>query len=262
MITPRSFPKIRELPQLIDASDWVWQKPSLHDDKARIKAEWWIGTDSDGTKWLLKMTGGFYAYREHVFASLAQRIGISCQSSAYVLIGSESAEPRSQTEFSEPFQLAIWLMDEHADKPCSLTCPWSIYSATCRNGDYLNIHQASTDGVSYFDDLMRGDVLGYLCGQFEPHDHFLTSQHEYVVIDNELMFAAERGVKRSLNGCRWLKFDAAGSLVTEVCRNFVQITDKELHEIAEIPKGYSISNGRNLYHDLRAAKAAASDYLK
>ena len=38
--------------------------------------DWWIGTDLEGRQWLVKMKGSFYAYREHVFASLAQRAGI------------------------------------------------------------------------------------------------------------------------------------------------------------------------------------------
>ncbi len=76
------------------------------------------------------------------------------------------------------------------------------------------------------------------------------------------MFSAEPRVKPSLNRCRWLKFDALRPLVTEVCRDLVRFTDEELHEIAEIPKGYFISNGRDLYHDLRAAKAAAREYLQ
>ena len=76
----RSFPSISELPKLLDASDWEWQRPPLRDDGMGMDANWWIGTDREGRRWLVKMTNGFYAYREHVFASLAQRLGISCQS--------------------------------------------------------------------------------------------------------------------------------------------------------------------------------------
>jgi hypothetical protein len=85
----RSFPLISELPKLLDASDWKWQKPPQRHSGMGMSPEWWIGADRGGRKWLVKMRNGFYAYREHVFASLAQRLRISCLSSAYLLIGSE-----------------------------------------------------------------------------------------------------------------------------------------------------------------------------
>lgn len=251
----RSFPLISQLPKLLDASDWSWQKPPQREGRFGMSPEWWIGRDREGRKWLVKMRNGFYAYREHVFASLAQRLGISCQSSAYLLIESEEAEPRLHTRCSEPWQLALCLMDEHATQPCSAACVMSDIFGKAT--DFAAIRHAQVSGIAHFEDLVRGDALGYLCGQFEPHGHFFTRDHEYVVIDNECMFAGTPG----LNGCHWHECDAARQLIIEVCRGLVHTTDQELHELAAIPEGYTISNGRDLCDDLRGAKAAAVEYL-
>lgn len=201
------------------------------------------------------MTGSFYAYREHVFASLAQRLGISCQSSVYILIPSETAKPRLHTRCSEAWQLALWLMEEHEAKPCSGKC--ALSGVMGQGLDLQAIRRASHLGIACFEDLVRGDALGYLCGQFEPHGHFFTPDHEYVVIDNECMFAGRPG----LNGCHWHKCDAARRLIIEVCRGLVSLTDQELREIAAIPEDFTLSHGRDLYDDLGNAKAVAAEYL-
>ena len=220
-----------------------------------MDADWWIGTDREGRNWLVKMTGSFYAYREHVFASLAQRLGISCQSSTYLLIQSEKAEPRLRSRCSEPYQLGLWLMDEHAAQPCSAICPWAEIHD--REIDFATIRRSSVSGVAHFEDLVRGDVLGYLCGQFEPHGDFFLRNHEYVVIDNECMFSGSP----CLNSCHWHECYDARPLLIEVCRGLARIGDEELRDFATVPEGYAILNGRDLYDDLRASKAAASEYL-
>ena len=250
-----SFPLISELPKLLDASDWEWQTPPPRDDGLGMPPWWWIGTDRSGRRWLVKMSNGFCAYREHVFASLAQRLGISCQSSTYLFILSEKAEPRLHTRCSEPYQLAIWLMEEHAPQSCSTTC--ALSEVIGKYTDYSAIKRAGVSGIAHFEDLVRGDVLGHLCGQFETHGHFVTCDHEYVVIDNELMFAETPG----LNGCHWHDNDAARLLITEVCQDLFSVGDRELQEIATIPNGFTILHGRDLYDDLLAAKAEASKYL-
>ena len=255
-IRRQPFPLNSELPKLIDCSDWMWQKPPRSENWIGMKPDWWVGTDADGGRWLVKMTGGTSGYREHVFTSLAQRLGISCQSSAYLLIASEKAEPRLHTQGSEPYQLALWLMDEHADQPCSADCVCADIFG--KDMDFPAIRRASTAGIAFIEDLVRADVLGHLCGQDEPHDHFLTCNHEYVSIDHELMFVREPG----LNGCHWHDCKTARPVMLEVCRNLERIEDHELLEFTTIPNGYVISGGRNVHDDLLRAKAAAIEYLE
>ena len=254
-IQRQPFPRNSELPQLIDCSDWVWQKPPRRQNCSGMKPEWWIGTDADGGRWLVKMRDGTFGYREHVFTSLAQRLGISCQSSAYVLIASEKAEPRLHTLDSEPYQLALWLMDEHTNQPCSADCCCAHFFG--KNMDFPAIRRASTAGIAFIEDLVRADMLGHLCGQDEPHDHFLTCNHEYVSIDHERMFVREP----SLNSCHWHDCESARPVILEVCRNFVLVGDDELLEFAKLPGGYMVSGRENLYADLIHAKTVATDYL-
>ena len=64
-----------------------------------------------------------------------------------------------------------------------------------------------------------------------------------------------------LRGCRWHECDSSRQLIIEVCRGLARVTDQEFHEVAAIPEGYTISNGRDLYDDLHGAKATAVEYL-
>lgn len=246
------FPKITELPELLIASDWEWRMPAENE----LKHGWWIGVAPDSRKWLLKMTGSFYGYREHVFASLAQRLGISCQSSAYVIIDKNSAIFRGKSGDAEPCQLAICFMDEHPNLPCSSQCVTRQILGKKMNPQ--EITRARDSGLSYFDDLVRGDILGHLCGQFEPHDHFITRDHEYVVIDNERMFDQPPCLKQY----EWLDVEGIRPMIIGVCRGLAGVPANELRSLATVPDGYTVANGRYLYDDLCAAKAAANEYLK
>jgi hypothetical protein len=180
----RKWPLIAELPKLLNGVDWNWDRPS---DSSRIPKEFWIGTDRKGGQWLVKMRGSFLAQREYVFATIAQRIGISCQSSVYLVIPSKTALPRGDQWNSEPHQLALYLLPEHSRRPCSSKCP--LQKIADKSLNYSDIEAGETSGILNFKDLIRGEALGYLCGQFEPYGDFFTDDHRYVVIDNECMFA-------------------------------------------------------------------------
>jgi hypothetical protein len=147
-------------------------------------------------------------------------------------------------------------MAEHPAQPCSKGCP--LRGIIGVGLDYTGIEKATAAGIAHFKDLVRADALGYLCGQFEPHGHFFTNDHKYVVIDNELMFS---GIG-SLSGCRWHETEAARPLIIEVCRSFLSIGERELECIATIPNGFVVSGGYDLISILRDARSAASEYLE
>jgi hypothetical protein len=123
--------------------------------------------------------------------------------------------------------------------------------------NFQEINKARDSGISCFDDLVRGDILGHLCGQLEPHGHFITRHHEYVVIDNECMFAQAP----CLNEYQWLDVEGIRPVIIGVCRGLVGVPAAELRSLASVPNGYTVANGRDLYDDLCAAKAAANEYL-
>jgi hypothetical protein len=223
---------------------------------AGMKPAWRIGVDRESRKWLVKMTGSFYGYREHVFASLAQRLGLSCQSSTYLLIDQNNKNIHRESGNAERFQLAVWLMDEHARQPCSPTCPFQ--EAYGKQVDFQSIMRARDSGLTHFDDLIRGEILGHLCGQLEPHGDFITSDHEYVMIDNECMFHDD---KPCLSACEW-NGKKTRPIVIGVCKSLVNVHEDELRSIATVPDGYTVTKGRNLYDDLCAAKTAANEYIE
>ncbi len=73
-----SYPRVNALPLIVEASNWEW-KP--FEDPARISSDFFEGIDEFGNRWLTKVRGSFYAYRELVFERLVQRAGWLCQSS-------------------------------------------------------------------------------------------------------------------------------------------------------------------------------------
>jgi hypothetical protein len=216
---------------------------------------WRIGITPDGQKWLVKMTGSLHGHRERVYATLAQALGISCQSSTFVILDPKRVGIRQNIEFFEAQQLAIWLMDEHPIKPCSPTCPLSnIYG---KKVSFEDIKRSSKSGVAHIEDIVRGDVLGRLCGQSEPHGHFFNRLHQYVVIDNECTFVTSP----SLRECRWVDEARAQPLIIQVCRGLADIPDENLRSMADIPNGYAVKSDRDLGAALLLAKSAAIEYL-
>jgi len=103
-------PLIKELPEHLFGDHWVWSpaQGNLCSYKG-VKDGWWFGTDENGVKWLTKLSGSNYAYREHVFSALAQAVGISCQSSVYLTIPKTAIPLRRETSL-ERFQLALWII--------------------------------------------------------------------------------------------------------------------------------------------------------
>ena len=169
------------------------------------------------------------------------------------MMGSPDTGVWSQTLDGEPYQLAIWLMDEHVGKPCSESCP-----AATLFGQPLGIERIATAekaGIKHMIDTIRGDMLGRLCGQFEPHGNFITCDHEYVIIDNECMFAEEP----SLNQCRWILDNEARPVVEQVCRDFLGVSEKELLDLAILPARYKVEGDRDLKRNVLTARAAARE---
>ena len=67
-----AFRSMPDLPSVLNCGDWNWSPYEAGKSKP-----FWLGTDVEGTRWLTKMRGGFNAYREIVFARLAQGSAIT-----------------------------------------------------------------------------------------------------------------------------------------------------------------------------------------
>lgn len=123
--------------------------------------------------------------------------------------------------------------------------------------DLTEMAHAAKSGLANIHDSLRGDVIGHLCGQSEPHGHFVTRAHEYVIIDNECMFADSP----SLRECHWVKQQDAQPLILEVCRGVASLSDEELATLSSLPAGYDLFNAPDAPSMLRLARIAALEYV-
>ena len=257
------FPSIAELPGLMSAGSWTWEpfKPPAGEHTG-----FWIGTDTSGTKWLVKMRGSRYAHREHSFGAFAQRLGISCQSSVFLRLPPD-AEPLladSDSE-SEPYQLALWLLPEHQQAICSSTCPLPLIQDELDRYRSDPILALQDTRVRNLMDWARMSMLAHLCGANEPSDRLITPDHSLVLVDNEQMFSTSPA---DIWTCGWLlKEDGSISplaieVATDLCRRVVSIKDEDLSDFASYPEGYRVSRPAPVTRILREAKLAAAAFLQ
>jgi len=235
------------LPVHLVATDWTWTQLE----------EYWVAIDHEGRKWFVKMRGSNCAYRESVFAALAQRLDISCQSSVYLTIPRNAPPMLNETE-RESYQSAIWFLSEHQDSSCSQEqCPLTVLKNLKLNNE-ANIQTLLCSGVSRAIDLIHGEILGYLCGQFERPECLFTVDHKFVQIDNELMFASD---PINLRDSQWLQFPSGCQCAKTVCAKLSELSDEELTGLAQIPVGYVVRRKNDIPRRLLAAKKAAKSYL-
>ena len=245
-----SFPLISELPSVLVADGWRWEPCSF-------RSECVLGIDHESRSWLVQMRGSVKAYQEHVFASLAQRLGISCQSSVYLQIPACNRPKMDDTPTDEACQLAIWLMKEHSAGSCGDTCP----IGRGREWDFTTdetLNEFLQSGLKNAADFVLGDILGSLCGGDENVEGFWTVNHEYVAIDSERMFEWDSYVQR----CSWMDLTKGKQLALDLFDRVCAISDEELCTIAELPPGYLVNPVVQLGQRLIEIKAIAGNYLR
>jgi hypothetical protein len=257
MSDTNSFPTITDLPSYVVAADWTWDRPKPRSDPYHgCSSDWWIGTDNAGRRWVVKMRGSNYAYREHVFSALAQRLGIACQSSVYLVIPPK-APPLLNTINSESYQLALWFFEEHR-RPClQENCPLNLLSISLDTE--ADIEKYISCGVLNAIDRLNGEILGYLCGQHEPPGLLYTKSHEFIQVDNELMFSED---PVDLQNCEWLRFSIGKQCAATVCKKLSEIDDSELLNFSKVPQDYWVHDENEVPRRLIAAKRAAIAHLQ
>ena len=258
MVTQWPYPQMTDLPALIDTTGWHWdvfRSPASH--------EFWCGIAPDGSKWIVKMRGSFYAYRERVFGGLAHLLGISCQPSALCILPPD-CPPMRATPNCEPYQGANWFLNEHPPEACSLVCPRKELEAQLNNpgGDPVSVLRHSK--VAFALDLARGDMMACLCGANEPSDRLLTCNHEFVMVDNERMFSSDPS---SPMKCRWIERPSGQvsehglTLERELCFAFAGVTDSEISKLCCIPPGYHVEERWSISDKLICARDKAKKLL-
>lgn len=228
-----SFPQMRDLPTVLGTEGWQWvpfQAP------VAPSHNFWIGTDRDGSRWLTKLTGDFCAYREIVFARLAQSMGWSCQSSVFIRVDAESA--RTLKVKPGEFHAAHWFLNEHAHPPCSHGCQLEplVGFAVGALEDLVGLD------IAHIRDWPKSELAACLFGGNEPPGRLFTMAHEFVIIDAERMFSSG---PCSFESTRWWgdKSDPNPSgleLAREVCTELVALGNHSLNTVLALPPGLRV----------------------
>ncbi len=252
------FPSIEELPATLDSTGWRWEP---YKTPSFPSYTFWTGTDSAGRTWLTKLTGDFYAYREIVFARIAQRMGWSCQSSTLVVLDDRSADLLGVPDAR--VHAAHWFLAEHGRTSCSRDCPL----ASCNWRSIDDVDELKGCKVSRILDWPRSEIAAALFGGNEPPDRLLTTSHEFVIIDSEQMFSS--GPTDVTETRWWNRRDGAASragreLTIEVCRRVSQLSNDDLADALAKPQGVEINElwpiGPRLKEIRRFADSFAAKY--
>lgn len=247
-----SFPLIKELPPVLDSTGWSW------DIFHAPPSDFWLGTDLDGNRWLTKLRGGFCAYREIVFARLAQEMGWFCQSSAFLKLDKSSAKTLGVS--ASEIHAANWFMEEHQHSACTPDCPRKLLN----DRPPETIDDLSNFQIKHLIDWPKSELAALLFGANDGPDGLFTRQHEFVVIDSEQMFAS--GPSDISSWRWWNQRDGAPSrsghaLALEVCREVSALTSAEVEEALSIPRGVSVRQQRTIAPKLKASRKFAVEYI-
>ncbi len=219
-------PKMSSLPEVIKPHLWTWTRIN----RANHPSDgFWIGTNEKGERWLTKLRGSFYAYREIVFSRLAQELGWSIQSSCFVILDKNSAAELGR-DVGEIHSLHCY-MQEHATELCSKECPIKNIRGPS------SIERILSSGIKNIRDLIKCDIAAYLFGANELCGYFFTPDHGFVIIDSEQMFSTE---SKPIEQSDRLNCGDGINLAIEVCEEIASLNEKMLSQILKIPDGVNI----------------------
>lgn len=255
-----TVPPTLELPELLHADDLTWSPPSDHHEfRTRL--------DTNGVRWLVKLRGGFRAVRERAFSVVAQALGLSCQSSAYLKMPSQTERSPfvpATHEWTDDCQLAIRFIEEHAYPSLCENCPLLTLYHQFRNRPYdFQVLRASP--IANILDWPRGEMLGMLCEMHEPPGQLSTADHSFVQIDNELMFSRHAGA--DLRDSPWvshqpdqLNQDGLNEGV-RLCELVSSLPDTVFSEALRIPHGYEPTMLWSLREEIDCIRPRAREFL-
>jgi hypothetical protein len=223
-----SFPQMHDLPSVVDTAGWQWSK---FQTPVLPTKDFWLGIDRHGNRWLTKLRGDFYAYREIVFARLAQQMGWSCQSSVFMRIDAQSAALLGVQKGE--IHAAHWFMEEHIHLPCVEGC-----SLTSFVGKPVGlVEDLENLNIAHISDWPKSELAACLFGGNEPPGRLFTASHEFVIIDSEQMFASSPS---SFDCTSWWgdanNPQASGQMLAKVvCAELVGLGTQSLNTALALP---------------------------
>jgi hypothetical protein len=250
-----SFAQMNDLPPVLDTTGWRWER---YQPSSSAPRDFWLGFDLAGRRWLTKLRGDLYAYRELVFSRLAQKMGWSCQSSAFMVLDPHSAQQLGVPD--DEGHAAHWFMDEHPRKKCSSECPLAFL----RGRPIETVDDLAGSRIDHILDWPKSEIAACLFGGNESPGCLITTAHEFVIIDSEQMFSSGRS---DLTETRWWN-NPGGSpsvsgrwLTCEVCRDLCRLSQPELKEALRIPDTVSVRQRGPVARKLNASRAFARRFL-
>jgi hypothetical protein len=228
-----SFPLMRDLPPVVETTGWDWRS---FEAPVAPSMNFWLGTDRQGNRWLTKLTGDFYAYREIVFARLAQQMGWSCQSSVFMRLDDDSA--RAIGAKVGEVHAAHWFLDEHVHPPCGQDCNLAVLV-----GKPVGVAEDLTGlAIAHILDWPKSELAACLFGGNEPPGRLFTKEHEFVIIDSELMFATGPCSFDSTSwwGDKHPPMPSGIKLAKEVCADLLALGQSSFQAALAIPAGITV----------------------
>lgn len=225
------FPLMRDLPSLVSTKSWHWKAFPGH-------RYFWIGVDEHSNCWLVKQKGTWNAVREHIYADLAQTLGICTQSSIYLVLDKASMPLQSEWHPDQsPHNVGLWKFEEHGDEPCGEECPFHNLTSD------RTPHSWFGSGIKNPRDTIEARFLGYLCAMFEPTQTLITTSHLWVQIDNELTFSdlpskghdVYASIMDEIKRDPYFTMDGAQPLLKDLCLRVSDVSDQEIDRITTIP---------------------------
>lgn len=249
-----SFPQMKDLPPVLDSTGWTW---APYEAPFCSSIDLWLGSDRKGDKWLIKPRGSFYAYREIVFARLAQKMGWSCQSSAFLRLDKQSAKALGVP--TAEIHAAHWFMEEHVHNPCSAECQLTfLFGRSINTVDDLQGFE-----IEHLLDWPKSELAACLFGANERPDRLYTTSHEFVIIDSEQMFSTDPCSLYESSWCTTPEGHPSPSgrtLAYEVCLALCSLSSADIGDALFIPKGVSVKETWPIAAKLKASRKFAADF--
>lgn len=230
----RSFPLMSDLPQSMSTIGWTWEQ---FEDPSGSTKTFWLGADCEGNLWLTKLRGSFYAYREIVFARLAQAMGWSCQSSVFLSLDPVSASILGV--YPGEVHAAHWFMIEHKGQPCSGDCALKFLC----NKEIGTVDDLIGSEVAHLLDWPKSEYAACLFGGNEPPGRLFTTAHEFVIIDSEQMFSSGPSEFDVASWCHDLNGESSQSgrmLAEQVCADILSLSERNIKDALFIPQRIKI----------------------
>ena len=246
------YSSVAELPPILHTETWAWEKfaPPDSPDWPRF----WVGTDDAGNKWLSKMRGSFYGYRELIFERLVQHAGWLSQSSAFTVLPKNSPPIQTSNHAVERTQLLTLFLREHSHEYCGPTCLRRHCKGITNSTDPEIIEKLPLrDALN----VARCNILAPLFGGNEPADFLLTDEHDVYLIDGEQMFATRPCDVRETT---WWESDGGKRITRDICKTIGAFSDADLQHFLKVPAGIRIKRLWNIRDKVFGARDYAKEF--